>query len=130
MMDKSLANRRDIRDVASQKVGEWTVPAWARPLRTTGGATGEDMAYGAVTSTSGDTSLFSGVREVVDEDQQKLLDSKKNFQEVKSLASAALGKLNFDACLPKRKNDKKEFRVDDDEIEYDENHIDRTSFIH
>jgi hypothetical protein len=41
-----------------------------------------------------------------------------------------MGKLNFDACLPKKKKDNKEFRVDDDEIEYDDNHVDRKSFIH
>lgn len=130
MIDKSLASRRDIRDVATQKVGEWTVPAWARPVRTTG-ADGEDMAYGAVTSPAGDALLFGGVREVIDEDKQKLLEGKHNLQEVvKSRASAALGKLNFDACLPKRKDDNKEFRADDDEIEYVDNHVDRKSFIH
>ncbi len=68
---------------------------------------GEDMAYGAVTSPAGDALLFSGVREVIDEEKQKLLEGKHSLQEVvKSRASAALGKLNFDACLPKRKDDK------------------------
>ncbi len=106
MIDKSLASRRDIRDVTTQKVGEWTVPAWANPVKTTG-ADGEDMAYGAVTSPAGDALLFSGVREVIDEEKQKLLEGKHSLQEVvKSRASAALGKLNFDACLPKRKDDK------------------------
>jgi len=132
--DQTSAGRQDIRDIATQRVGEWAVPAWARPVaETTAAMQGgigkrEGATYGTIPS-DGDTLLFSDVKEVVDLDQEQLLERQQKFQGVKTNISSMLGKINFDACLPKSKRSDKVFEDEDDDIGDEGDDYGRLSFI-